>query len=64
MSGETQKTIKSTTTRISCDAKDRLKNVVRYTAVREKRDVSELEIADRILIKGLADEEIELGIKE
>lgn len=62
MTEEKPKTELSTSVRISEKTKERLQRVVRKMADREDRRVTELEIADRILTKGLRALEKDLGL--
>lgn len=62
MQVETQKTQKQTTVRIYEETKGRLQKVVRQMAANENRAVSEIEIAEEIMLRELPKYERKLGI--
>ena len=63
MTEEKQKAESSTSVRIYLKTKERLRNVVREMAAKEQRDVTELELVDGFVTKGLPKLERKLGIK-
>ena len=59
---ETQKSEPQTLVRIYAKTKESLKDVIREIEYKEKRSVSEIEIVDPILNRGLKREKKRLGI--
>lgn len=62
MATQTTKAQDSTTVRILTDPKKRLQNVVREKAAKEKRDVTEMELASQAVNEFCKKEEKKLGI--
>ena len=61
--GETQKTLESTTVRISKEAKKRLGRVARNKAAKEDREVTEFELVNEAVESLCTKEERKLGIQ-
>lgn len=62
MTEEKAKSQLSTSVRISIKTKERLKNVAREMAAKERRTVTELELVDGLVTKGLPKLERKLGL--